>query len=240
MQRLQKVIAQAGIASRRKAEQLIMEGKVQVNGKTITRLGTQVSANDQVTVNGVPVDKEKPVYYLFYKPTGVITSVKDDRNRTTVIDFFKHVPERIFPVGRLDYDTSGALLMTNDGELANRLMHPSFAFDKTYIATVHPIPTHDQLRRLAAGIHLDDGLTAQARVQLLASDKEKGTASVQLVIHEGRNRQIRRMFSALHLHVRKLKRERYGFLGLSGLHPGESRALKPHEIKTLMHEIRHS
>ncbi|MCO7126750.1 rRNA pseudouridine synthase [Sporolactobacillus shoreicorticis] len=240
MERLQKIIARAGVASRRKAEQLIVEGKVQVNGVTITELGTKVSVNDKVTVNGIPLDKERLVYYLFYKPTGVITTVKDDRNRTTVVDFFKQVPERIFPVGRLDYDTSGALLMTNDGELANKLMHPSFEFDKTYIAHVNPIPTKDQLRQLASGIRLEDGMTAKARVQLLVSDKENGTASVQLTIHEGRNRQIRRMFSALHLHVRKLKRDRYGFLGLTGLHPGESRALKPHEVKTLMHITRHS
>ncbi|MCO7176629.1 pseudouridine synthase [Sporolactobacillus kofuensis] len=240
MERLQKVIARAGLASRRKAEQLILEGKVQVNGQTVTELGTKVSNNDKVTVNGVPIDKEQLVYYLLYKPTGVISSVKDDRNRTTVVDFFKHVPERIFPVGRLDYDTSGALLLTNDGELANRLMHPSFEFDKTYIANVTPIPSNDQLRQLAVGIKLEDGMTAKARVQLIASDKEKKTASVQLTIHEGRNRQVRRMFEALHIHVRKLKRERYGFLGLNGLHPGESRELKPHEVKTLMHNTRQS
>lgn len=240
MERLQKVIARAGIASRRKAEQLILDGRVQVNSTTVKELGTKVSVNDKVTVDGVPLDKERLVYYLFYKPTGVISSVKDDRSRTTVVDFFKHVPERIFPVGRLDYDTSGALLLTNDGELANKLMHPSFEFDKTYIINVNPIPTSDQLRQLATGVRLEDGMTAKARVQLLISDKEKGTASVQLTIHEGRNRQVRRMFSALHLHVRKLKRERYGFLGLNGLHPGDSRELKPHEVKTLMHETRYS
>ncbi|MFX3617217.1 MAG: pseudouridine synthase [Sporolactobacillus sp.] len=237
MERLQKVIARAGVASRRKAEQLILDGRVRVNGTEVKELGTKVSAEDTVTVDGVPLDKEIFVYYLLYKPVGVISSVSDNRGRTTVLDFFQQVPERIFPVGRLDYDTSGVLLLTNDGELAHRLMHPSFEIDKTYIARINPIPTADQLRQLATGIKLDDGMTAQAKVRMIASDKEKGSASVQLTIHEGRNRQIRRMFSALHLHVRKLKRERYGFLSLNGLHPGDSRRLKPHEVKTLYHLV---
>lgn len=235
MERLQKVIAQAGVASRRKAEQLITAGMVQVNGRTVTELGTKVSEKDEISVNGIPIDKELPVYFLFYKPVGVISSVTDDRERTTVVDFFKHVPQRIFPVGRLDYDTSGAILLTNDGELANRLMHPRFEIDKTYIARINPIPKAEQLKKLATGIELEDGMTAEAKVRLVACDSEKGTASVQITIHEGRNRQVRRMFSALHLHVRKLKRERYGFLSLTGLHPGDSRALKPHEVKTLYH-----
>ncbi|MFT8316887.1 MAG: pseudouridine synthase [Sporolactobacillus sp.] len=237
MERLQKVIARAGVASRRKAEQLILDGRVRVNGTEVKELGTKVSAEDTVTVDGVPLDKEIFVYYLLYKPVGVISSVSDNRGRTTVLDFFQQVSERIFPVGRLDYDTSGVLLLTNDGELAHRLMHPSFEIDKTYIARINPIPTADQLRQLATGIKLDDGMTAQAKVRMIASDKEKGSASVQLTIHEGRNRQIRRMFSALHLHVRKLKRERYGFLSLNGLHPGDSRRLKPHEVKTLYHLV---
>lgn len=237
MERLQKVIAQAGIASRRKAEQLIVSGKVQVNGHRVTELGVKVSSNDQVTVNGVPVTKEQPVYFLLYKPVSVISSVRDDRHRTTVVDFFKQVPQRIFPVGRLDYDTSGAIVLTNDGELANKLMHPRFELDKTYIASVHPIPTEDQLSHLASGIMLDDGMTAEAKVRLLSIERTSQSASVQLTIHEGRNRQVRRMFSALKLHVRKLRRERYGFLSLNGLHPGDSRPLKPHEVKTLYHLV---
>lgn len=230
MERLQKVIAQAGIASRRKAELLITSGRVRVNGRTVTVLGSKVSAHDEISVDGVPIGREVPVYFLFYKPTGVISSVKDDRGRTTVVDFFRHVPQRIFPVGRLDYDTSGALLLTNDGALANRLMHPRFEMDKTYIAKVEPVPSMEQLNMLRRGIMLEDGMTAPARVQLIA-----GSGSVRLTIHEGRNRQVRRMFSALHLHVQKLKRERYGFLSLNGLHPGDSRPLKPHEVKTLYH-----
>ncbi|WP_353947886.1 pseudouridine synthase [Sporolactobacillus sp. Y61] len=235
MERLQKIIAQAGIASRRKAERLIQSGRVQVNGKRVTVLGTKVTEKDKIAVDGVPVQKEILVYFLLYKPAGVISSVKDDRNRTTVVDFFQQVPQRIFPVGRLDYDTSGAILMTNDGKLANRLMHPKFEIDKTYIATVHPVPEASQLRKLSSGIRLDDGMTAPAKVQLVESDYLKKTAMVRLTIHEGRNRQVRRMFAALDIHVRKLKRERYGFLSLAGLHPGDARSLKPHEVKTLYH-----
>jgi 23S rRNA pseudouridine2605 synthase len=237
MERLQKVIAQAGITSRRKAEQLIVSGKVKVNGQTVTELGIKVSPNDQVKVNGVPISREQPVYFLLYKPVGVISSVRDDRNRTTVVDFFDHVPQRIFPVGRLDYETSGAIVLTNDGELANKLMHPRFELDKTYVATVHPIPTEDQLHQLASGIRLDDGMTAKAKIRLVSSERRRQTAIVELTIHEGRNRQVRRMFAALGLHVRKLRRDRYGFLSLAGLHPGDSRRLKPHEVKTLYHLV---
>ncbi|WP_332238144.1 pseudouridine synthase [Sporolactobacillus sp. KGMB 08714] len=235
MERLQKVIAQSGAASRRKAEELIKDGRIKVNGQTVTVLGTKVAAGDVITLDEVPINKEEPVYFLFYKPTGVISSVKDDRNRPTVVDFFKQVPQRLFPVGRLDYDTSGAILLTNDGTLANKLMHPSFEINKTYIARVSPVPTAEQLRLLAAGILLEDGMTAKAKVEKIADGREKKAASVRLTIHEGRNRQIRRMFSALDITVGKLKRERYGFLNLDGLHLGEGRALKPHEIKMLYH-----
>lgn len=235
MERLQKLIAQSGVTSRRKAEQMIAAGRVKVNGQTVTVLGTKVADADEVSIDGVPIDKEERVYFLLYKPAGVISSVKDDRNRTTVLDFFKRVPQRIFPVGRLDFDTSGAILLTNDGQLANRLMHPRFEIEKTYIARVSPIPTNEQLRLLASGILLEDGMTAKAQVEKVAGDKEKGSASVRLTIHEGRNRQVRRMFSALHLQVSKLKRERYGFLSLTGLHPGDGRPLKPHEVKILYH-----
>lgn len=233
MERLQKVIAQAGITSRRKAEQLIIDGRVQVNGRAVTELGVKVSGRDRIAVDGVPIDREEPVYFFFYKPVGVISSVKDDRNRKVVTDFFPHVSQRIFPVGRLDYDTSGALLMTNDGLLANRLMHPRFGIDKTYIAKISGIPTKEALEQLASGVQLEDGPTAKAKVKLLSSDRKKDHSAVELTIHEGRNRQVRRMFKALGFNVIKLKRESYGFLGLNGLHPGESRMLKPHEVKAL-------
>ncbi|MFC4617850.1 pseudouridine synthase [Camelliibacillus cellulosilyticus] len=233
MDRLQKVIAQAGVASRRKAEQLILDGAVKVNGNKVTELGTKVSPKDRVEVNGVPLEREAPVYYLFYKPSGVISSVKDDRGRKVVTDFFTDINERIFPVGRLDYDTSGLLLLTNDGEFANRLMHPKFKVEKEYIAKINGVPDKETIRRLQKGVKLEDGPTARAKVKLLSADRKKGTALVSITIHEGRNRQVRRMFEAVGFKVLKLKRERYAFLDIRALQPGEFRELKPHEVKRL-------
>lgn len=233
MERLQKVIAQAGIASRRKAEELIAEGRVKVNGKTVSEQGIKVSGNDTVEVDGVPLDKEQPVYYLFYKPTSVISSVKDDKGRKAVTDFFPEVEARVFPVGRLDYETSGALLMTNDGELANKLMHPRYRIDKQYVAKVKGLLTKEDIKKLARGVQLEDGKTAPALVKLESVDRKKGTSVVTLTIHEGRNRQVRRMFEALGHEVQKLKRERYGFLDLHTMNPGDFRELKPHEVKQL-------
>lgn len=233
MERLQKVIAQAGVASRRKAEGLIAEGRVKVNGQTVREQGIKVSANDTVEVDGVPLDKEQPAYYLFYKPTGVISSVKDEKGRNVVTDFFPEVEARVFPVGRLDYDTSGALIMTNDGELANQLMHPRYEIDKQYVAKVKGLLTKEDLKKLARGVQLEDGKTAPAQVKLESVDRKKGTSVVTLIIHEGRNRQVRRMFEALGHEVQKLKRERYGFLDLHAMNPGDFRELKPHEVKQL-------
>lgn len=234
MERLQKVIAHAGIASRRKAEELILQGKVTVNGEVVKQLGTKVGPNDVVEVNGIKVEKEEPVYFLFYKPKGVVTTVKDDKNRKTVLDFFPEVTERIYPVGRLDYDTSGILLMTNDGEFANLLTHPKYEIEKTYIAKVKGIPTREHLKQLQKGIRLDDGLTAPAKAKFLSADKRKNTAIIELTIHEGRNRQVRRMFEKIGYPVMKLKRERYAFLDLTGLNAGEWRPLTPHEVKQLI------
>ncbi|WP_409301459.1 23S rRNA pseudouridine(2605) synthase RluB [Peribacillus sp. SCS-155] len=233
MERLQKVIAHSGIASRRKAEELIAEGKVKVNGKVVKELGTKVGPSDKVEVNEIPLDKEIPVYFLLYKPRGVISAVSDDKNRKVVTDFFPEVKERIYPVGRLDYDTSGLLILTNDGEFANSLMHPKHEVDKVYVAKVKGIPMREGLRKLEKGIMLEDGKTAPARTKLLSVDKSKQTAIVEITIHEGRNRQVRRMFEAIGHPVIKLKRERYGFLNLHGLSAGEARELTPHEVKML-------
>ncbi|MED3725176.1 rRNA pseudouridine synthase [Priestia filamentosa] len=233
MERLQKVIAHAGIASRRKAEQLILEGKVRVNGKVIKELGTKVKPQDRVEVEGVQIEQEKPVYFLLYKPTGVISSVTDDKDRKTVRDYFPYVEERIYPIGRLDYDTSGLLLMTNDGAFANHLMHPKYEIEKTYIAKVKGIPQKHEVRLLEKGIRLEDGVTAPAKVRVLSVDKRKQTSIVELVIHEGRNRQVRRMLETVGYPVVKLKRERYAFLDLVGLNAGEARELTPHEVKKL-------
>lgn len=233
MERLQKVIAHAGVASRRKAEQLIVEGKVKVNGKVVTELGVKVSPQDRIEVDGIPLEREEPVYYLLYKPRGVISSVKDEKGRKVVTDFFKHVNKRIYPIGRLDYDTSGLLLLTNDGEFANILMHPRYEIEKVYIAKVKGIPTREKMKQLEKGVMLEDGVTAPAKAKVLSIDKRKQTAIVELRIHEGRNRQVRRMFEAIGHPVLKLKRERYAFLDLKGLNPGDYRELSPHEVKQL-------
>jgi len=233
MERLQKVIAQAGIASRRKAEQLILEGKVKVNGEVVTTLGTKVSKSDVVEVDGVKVEREEKVYYLFYKPRGVVSTVSDDKGRKTVLDFFKNVEERIFPVGRLDYDTSGLLLLTNDGEFANLMTHPKYKIEKTYIARLKGIPKFEDLKKLRRGIMLEDGMTAPAKVELKKSDRKTNKSICEITIHEGRNRQVRRMFEAIGTPVVKLKRERFAFLDLKGLNAGEFRELTAHEVKQL-------
>lgn len=233
MERLQKVIARAGIASRRKSEELIKEGKVKVNGKVVKELGVKVTPSDRVEVNEIQIEREEPVYFLLYKPRGVISSVSDDKGRKVVTDFFPHLKERVYPVGRLDYDTSGLLLVTNDGEFANLLMHPSGEVEKVYVAKVKGIPLKESLRKLEKGIKLEDGKTAPAKVKLLSADKKKQTAIIEISIHEGRNRQVRRMFEAIGHEVVKLKRERYGFLTLAGLNAGDARELTPHEVKQL-------
>ncbi|MFC7371198.1 pseudouridine synthase [Fictibacillus iocasae] len=234
MERLQKVIAHSGVTSRRKAEEMIAEGRVKVNGTTVRELGTKVSPKDRIEVDGVQVQREQPVYFLMYKPSGVITAVTDDKGRKTVADYFKDiVEERLFPVGRLDYDTTGVLIMTNDGEFANVLMHPKYKVEKTYIAKVKGIPEREQLKKLERGVILEDGKTAPARAKLLSMDKKKQTAIIELSISEGKNRQVRRMFEHIGHPVQKLKREKYAFLDVKGLNPGEFRELTPHEVKLL-------
>ncbi|MBH0229637.1 rRNA pseudouridine synthase [Halobacillus yeomjeoni] len=233
MERLQKVIAHAGVASRRKAEQMILDGKVTVNGKVVTELGTKVSKNDDVEVEGVPIDKEEPVYYLLYKPRGVISSVSDDKGRKVVTDYLPEVKERIFPIGRLDYDTSGLIILTNDGEFANMLMHPKHEVDKVYVAKTKGIPSKEQLQQLKKGMTVDGEYLKAVHAKIMSTDGKKNTAIVQVILHEGKNRQVRRMFDALGYPVDKLKRERYGSLDLKGMNAGEYRPLKPHEVKVL-------
>ncbi|MCD7033317.1 rRNA pseudouridine synthase [Metabacillus sp. GX 13764] len=233
MERLQKVIAHAGIASRRKAEELILEGKVKVNGEIVKELGIKVSENDRVEVSGVQIEKEKPVYYLLYKPRGVISAASDDKGRKTVTDFFPLSEERIYPVGRLDYETTGLILLTNDGEFSNLLTHPKYHINKSYVAKVKGIPSKELLKKLERGVQLEDGKTAPAHVKLTSSDRKKGTSIIEITIHEGRNRQVRRMFEAIGHEVIKLKRERFAFLDLKGLNAGDGRELTPHEVKQL-------
>ncbi|MGY0691813.1 pseudouridine synthase [Virgibacillus sp. FSP13] len=236
LERLQKVIAKSGITSRRKAEQLIVDGNVKVNGKVTTELGTKVSNNDEIEVNGVPLQKETPVYFMLYKPRGVISSVKDDKNRKVVTDFFPDVKERIFPIGRLDYDSSGIIILTNDGEFANLLMHPRYGVDKVYVAKIKGIPRKNELNILRKGVKADKDLLKAVHYNVLSTDKDSQTSIIEITLHEGKNRHIRRMMEQIGYPVVKLKREQYGMLNLKGLKPGEFRALTPHEVKKMRQE----
>ncbi|MED4751121.1 pseudouridine synthase [Brevibacillus choshinensis] len=234
MERLQKVLAHAGVASRRHCEELIVQGNVQVNGKVVRELGTRVDPQvDKILVNGRPIRTEQPIYLMLYKPTGVITSVSDPRGRRVVTDLLKGIKERVYPVGRLDYDTSGLLLLTNDGELANRLAHPSYEIDKVYRAWVRGVPSQDKVKKLATGIQLEDGLTSPGEAKLLKSTPTKEKALIELTIHEGRNRQVRRMCDAIGHPVITLERIRLGFLTLEGLQPGQYRPLTSTEVEKL-------
>ena len=235
MERLQKVMAEAGVASRRASEKLIATGHVQVNGQTVTTLGTKVTAKDKIEVDGIPLHREKQVYYLLNKPRGVISSAHDEKGRRTVVDILREdeIEERIYPVGRLDYDTTGLLLLTNDGTLANKMMHPKFAVDKTYVAKVKGLISNDDLKQLRAGVKVDGRRTKPAKTRLKGTDREKKTSIVQLTIHEGHYHQVKRMLAAVGHPVIKLHRESYGFLNLQGVQPGDYRELRPEEVKRL-------
>lgn len=230
-ERLQKVLAQAGLGSRRACEELIEAGRVTVNGEVAT-LGRRVDpAVDRIEVDHavVPV-RPGLVYYLLNKPAGVVTTVHDPQGRPTVVDLVPPEP-RVFPVGRLDYETEGLLLLTNDGELAHGLTHPSRGVDKAYLAEVVGVPGRAALRRLREGVLLDDGPTAPAKVRL--AQAVPAGAALEIVVHEGRKRQIRRMCEAVGHPVRRLVRTRIGPLGDRGLRPGQWRSLSPEEVRTL-------
>ncbi|NAP01729.1 pseudouridine synthase, partial [Halomonas sp. MG34] len=192
-ERLQKVIAQSDLTSRRKAEGFITEGKVKVNGRVVTELGTKVTPSDSIEVDGVPLVKEELVYYLLYKPRGVISSVKDDKDRKVVTDLLVGIPERVYPVGRLDYDSSGVLLLTNDGEFANLLMHPKYEVDKVYVAKLKGIPTKIELGQLKKGVKSDNDLLKAVQYNVLSVDKKKDSMLLELTLREGKNRHVRRM-----------------------------------------------
>jgi 23S rRNA pseudouridine2605 synthase len=234
MERLQKVLAAAGLGSRRKCEQLILAGRISVNGTVVTELGTKVNPqSDAIEIDGRPILSEKKVYVMFHKPKGVITSLSDPKGRQTVKDYLTGIRERVFPVGRLDYDSEGLLLLTNDGELANRLMHPKFGVPKTYLATVRGVPDGRKLDRLAAGIRLEDGMTQPAEVEYEDVSPDMKSAVIRITIHEGRNRQVRRMFEAIGHPVERLKRIGYGPLKLERLPRGKTRYLSAEEVEEL-------
>jgi pseudouridine synthase len=223
--RLNAYLARAGVASRRKADELIKAGRVRVNGKP-GQLNTFVEARDRVEVDGRPVAKQQLAYLLLHKPAGVVTTARDPGGRPTVVDLVPREP-RVVPAGRLDADTTGALLLTNDGDLAHRLAHPRYEIDKVYVAEVEGDPTDEALRTLADGVELDDGRTAPARVRRL------GPARIQLTLHEGRKHQVKRMCEAVGHPVRRLHRRAYAGLTLGGLRPGAWRELTRAEVERL-------
>ena len=232
MERLQKVIASSGVTSRRKAEELIKEGKVKVNGKIVTILGTKVNTNDEIFVNDKLISIEDKEYYLLNKPRGVVTTTSDDKNRKIVTDLI-NTTARIYPIGRLDYDTTGALLLTNDGDFANIVMHPKSRVDKVYLAKLEGIIKGEQINILKKGIKLDNVIVKPSRVKLKKVNPEKNTCIVEITIHEGKNHQVKRMFEAVGFHVEKLHRERVGIFDVKDLKSGEFRKLSPKEVSII-------
>lgn len=233
-ERLQKILSRAGISSRRAAEKIILEGRVTVDGKIISELGTKADAEkNKICVDGkiLNFDEEK-IYLLLNKPKNFLCTVKDDRGRKTVLDLIPEISARIYPVGRLDFDSEGLILLTNDGELTNLLLHPKFKIKKTYRAKIFGDLTEEKIKKLRAGVELDDGLTAPAEVFLIS--REKNFSVVEITIHEGRNRQIRRMFAAVGCEVKKLKRIKFANLTLKGVGVGKFRRLTSAEVTELL------
>lgn len=237
MERLQKAIANAGYCSRRKAETLILDKKVMVNGTIVDELGYKISPNDIITIDGKTLTQEKKEYVLLYKPRGIVTTTKDEHNRKTVLDLIE-TETRLYPVGRLDYDTSGLLLLTNDGELANLLMHPKSQINKVYVSKVKGLVNKNEILKLRNGINIDGFKTSKSGARIISYDKKTDTSIVELTIHEGKNHQVKRMLSAIGHEVIKLKREKISFLNLKGLKSGEYRYLNIKEVKKLYNEAK--
>lgn len=233
MERLQKIIAQYGYTSRRKAEDLIRKKKVMVNGKIITELGTKVDSNDVISIDGIIINKDiKHEYYILNKPRSVVSSVEDNRGRITVVDLI-NTDARIYPIGRLDYDTTGLILLTNDGDFANTLMHPKFQIEKTYIAKINKILDKDEIHQIKKGILIDNRKVEVRKLKIKNINKEKNTMILELTIIEGRNHIVKKIFNELNIEVLKLSRIGYGFLDIKDLKSGEYRTLTIKEIKKL-------
>ncbi len=233
MERLQKVIANYGYTSRRKAEDLIEKGKVEVNGEIVTELGTKVNPTDIISIEGVVINKDvKHEYYILNKPRSVISSVTDKEGRITVVDLI-NTDARIYPIGRLDYDTTGLILLTNDGEFANFLMHPSFEVEKTYIAKVEGLIDKEDIEKVKRGIVVDQREVEIRKFKVKKKDLNKKTTIVEITIVEGRNHIVKKIFSELGYSVIKLSRIKYAFLNINNLKSGEYRSLTIKEIKKL-------
>src|SRR2546430_1617239 len=233
LERLQKILAHAGVASRRKAETLNEDGHVTVNGKVIRELGSKADLDeDVIQVDGRTVrETQDKVYYVLYKPVGVVTTLSDPENRQTIKKYIEHVPERVYPVGRLDYDVEGALIVTNDGDLAHLLMHPRFGVRRTYLAKVHGVPSREQIERLLKGVRLEDG-RARALEAELHSRTPRNTW-VRVVVAEGRQHLVKRLMEAVGAPVQRLFRADYGGIAVAGMRPGEVRQLTRAEVERL-------
>lgn len=237
MERLQKVIAASGYTSRRKAEELIAKGKVMVNNEIVTELGYKVNSKDEIIIEGLKLEKEEFEYYLFNKPRGVITTTKDDKGRKTVMDFFES-NKRLYPVGRLDYDTTGALLITNDGDFANLMSHPSQMVNKIYLAKLEGIINGEAINKIKDGIKIDGSIVYPSRVKLKRKDKKTNTSFVEIIVHDGKNHEIKKIFEAVGYRVEKLTREAYGPFCLETLKSGESRKISAYDIKKIKNELK--
>ena len=237
MIRLQKYMAECGIASRRKCEEMIANGEVKVNGEIVTEPGIKVDPSiDKIELRNkkVEIKPEKKVYLMLNKPVGYVTTVSDEKGRSTVMDLLKDVPEKVVPVGRLDMYTSGILLFSNDGEFINKITHPSHETTKTYVVKARGIPTERDLEKLRKGVRIDEYMTSPAKVELLLKDNENNVSRLRIEIHEGRNRQVRKMVEAVGLSTIALKRESIGTLNLEGLNKGEWRYLTEKEVADIL------
>lgn len=232
MIRLQKAIADSGFCSRRKAEEYIVNKKVFVNGNLVTELGTKVNPSDEIIVDGNSISYQDKEYYVFYKPRGIICSTNDDKGRKTVVDFFES-NKRLYPVGRLDYDTTGIIFLTNDGEFTNMILHPKNNIPKVYIAKLEGIIDGYSIKKIKSGVVIDNYKVIPDRVKLKSADKKTNTCIVEITIHDGKNHEVKKIFESVGLNVIKLKRESIGFIDLSGLKSGEYRKLTSKEIKQL-------
>lgn len=233
MERLQKIIAQSGYTSRRKAEELITAGKVEVNGKIITELGFKAEPTDTILVEGNLLSQENKVYYLINKPKKCICTLDDEFDRKKVVDYLVDVKERVYPVGRLDYDTTGVLFLTNDGEFANLMMHPSSHLEKIYEATLEGLIDGKALHTLEKGIYLEGVKTLPCKIKVISKDMTHKSSIVQIKLVEGKNRQVKKMFESVGFPVKRLHRIQVGFINVVGMNAGEYRRLKPQEIKDL-------
>ena len=237
MERLQKIIANSGYTSRRKAEDLIIQGKVKVNGQVITELGYKAKRSDVIQVNGKTIENENKVYYILYKPKGVISAVSDDKGRKCVVDLIEDIKERIYPIGRLDYQSTGILFLTNDGEFANMIMHPSSHLEKVYDITIDGLIDGATIHLLEKGVFLDGVKTLPCKIKITYKDSKAENTRLIIRLMEGKNRQVRRMFESVGFNVKRLHREKIGTITLKGLNPGEYRLMKPQEVKELKHLV---